>query len=103
MSNLENLLNEATNLLDSIDNTSDLEQAKARYFGKNGALTEMLKGLRKLSPEERPIMGGRINKLKEILETKINYLQTPLLVTKLRNICSVCLRWLNNTHKVALS
>ena len=73
MSNLENLLNEATNLLDSIDNTSDLEQAKARYFGKNGVLTEMLKGLRKLSPEERPIMGGRINKLKETLETKINY------------------------------
>lgn len=70
MNNLENLLNEATNLLDSIDNTSDLEQAKARYFGKNGALTEMLKGLRKLSPEERPIMGGQINKLKEILEKK---------------------------------
>ncbi len=48
MNNLENLLNEATNLLDSIDNTSDLEQAKARYLGRNGALTEMLKGLRKL-------------------------------------------------------
>lgn len=83
MSNLENLLNEATDLLDSIDNTSDLEQAKARYFGKNGALTEMLKGLKKLSPEERPIMGGRINKLKEILETKINHRRELILSKKM--------------------
>ena len=73
MNNLENLLNEATLLFDSIDNISDLEQAKARYLGKSGALTEILKGLKNLSPEERPIMGGQINKLKEALETRLNY------------------------------
>lgn len=72
MNNLENLLNEATHLLDNIDSASDLEQVKVRYLGKNGVLTEMLKGLKKLPPEERPIMGGQINKLKELLETKIN-------------------------------
>ena len=72
MNNLENLLNEATVLFDSIDNINDLEQAKARYLGKSGALTEILKGLKNLSPEERPIVGGQINKLKEELETRLN-------------------------------
>ncbi|TFH11987.1 MAG: phenylalanine--tRNA ligase subunit alpha, partial [Nitrosomonadales bacterium] len=72
MNNLENLLNEATSLFNSIDNTIELEHAKARYLGKSGVLTEMLRGLGKLSPEERPVMGGQINRLKEILETKIN-------------------------------
>ena len=43
MNNLENLLNEATVLFDSIDNINDLEQAKARYLGKSGALTEILR------------------------------------------------------------
>ncbi len=77
--NLENLLNEAKNLFDSIDNTTELEQAKVHYLGKNGVLTEMLRGLGKLSPEERPIMGSHINKLKEALESTINYRRETIL------------------------
>lgn len=83
MSSLENLLNEATNLFNSIDTTSDLEQAKARYLGKSGVLTDMLKGLGKLSPEERPIMGNQINKLKEVLETKISCRRELILTKKM--------------------
>jgi phenylalanyl-tRNA synthetase alpha chain len=83
MSSLENLLNEATNLFNSIDNTSDLEQAKARYLGKSGVLTDMLKGLGKLPPEERPIMGNQINKLKGVLETKISCRRELILTKKM--------------------
>ena len=83
MNNLENLLNEATLLFDSIDNINDLEQAKARYLGKSGALTEILKGLKNLSPEERPIMGGQINKLKEALENRLNYRRELILSKKM--------------------
>tara|TARA_Y100001936_G_scaffold71784_1_gene70937 strand:- start:7978 stop:9006 length:1029 start_codon:yes stop_codon:yes gene_type:complete len=72
MNNLEDILNEAINLLDSIDNTSDLEQAKSRYLGKNGILTEKLKGLKNLSLEDRPVIGGQINKIKVVLEARIN-------------------------------
>jgi len=49
--NLENLLKEAKNLFDCIDNTTELEQAKARYLGKNGVLTEMLRGLESFPPK----------------------------------------------------
>ena len=83
MNNLENLLNEAINRFDSIDNTTELEQAKAHYLGKSGVLTEMLRGLGKLSPEERPAMGGHINKLKEALETTINCRRETILSKKM--------------------
>ena len=55
------IVNEALALFSGIDHADQLEQAKARYLGKSGALTELLKGLGRLPPQERPAMGSRIN------------------------------------------
>ncbi len=71
MNNLDDIVSEATNLLDSIDDAIELEQVKARYLGKSGALTELLKGLGKLPAEERPAMGSRINQAKQQLEATL--------------------------------
>lgn len=83
MHNLDNLLSEAITLFDGIDDAAELEQAKARYLGKSGALTELLKGLGKLSPEERPAMGSRINQAKEALETALNRRRDAIQAKKL--------------------
>jgi phenylalanyl-tRNA synthetase alpha chain len=48
-----------------------LEQAKARYLGKTGALTQLLKGLSKLPAQERPAFGSRVNAAKEQLEAAL--------------------------------
>jgi phenylalanyl-tRNA synthetase alpha chain len=48
-----------------------LENAKARYLGKDGALTARLKSLGKLVPAERPAAGARINEAKARLETAL--------------------------------
>ena len=45
-----------------------LEDAKARYLGKDGTLTALLKGLGKLPPEERKTVGAEINRAKESIE-----------------------------------
>lgn len=50
--------------LRAIEGSSDersLEQLRVDYLGKKGSLTDLLKGLGKLSPEERPQAGERIN------------------------------------------
>ena len=39
-----------------------LETAKARYLGKGGSITELLKGLGKLDPEARKTAGAEINR-----------------------------------------
>lgn len=57
----------------------ELDQIRVKYLGKKGVLTEKLKGLGKLSPEERPKAGQEINKTKQsiqkLLEEKKNSLQ----------------------------
>lgn len=87
MKNLEEIIAEATSLMDSIDDPNELENVKARYLGKSGALTELLKSLGKLSAEERPAMGSRINEAKNILEATLknrrNVIQEKELSAKL--------------------
>jgi phenylalanyl-tRNA synthetase alpha chain len=72
MTDLDDLLQQATTLFDSIDDAAELEQAKARYLGRQGKLTELLKGLGKLPPAERPGIGNRINQIKEQLEAALH-------------------------------
>ncbi|MXS85270.1 phenylalanine--tRNA ligase subunit alpha [Nitrosomonas sp. HPC101] len=68
MNNLEDLVSTAIKLFNQAENAVDLEQTKARYLGKAGEITLLLKNLGKLAPEERPVMGGRINQAKKLLE-----------------------------------
>lgn len=47
---------------------ASLENAKARFLGKQGALTALLKGLARLSPEEKRTEGAHINQVKRQIE-----------------------------------
>ena len=71
MESLDTLVAEATAVLESASSNAELEQLKARYLGKSGALTEQLKSLGKLPPTERPAAGSRINEAKARLEAII--------------------------------
>jgi phenylalanyl-tRNA synthetase alpha chain len=68
MQNLEHILSEAQQAFAACSTINDLEQAKARYLGKSGVLTEQLKGLGKLTAEERPVAGAAINVVKQGVE-----------------------------------
>jgi len=48
-----------------------LENAKAKYLGKAGALTDLLKSLGKLPATERPAAGAAINVAKQRLEASL--------------------------------
>lgn len=72
MQKLDTLVAEAMALFGGINDADELEQAKARYLGKTGELTALLKGLGKLSAEERPAAGARINVAKQKLEDALN-------------------------------
>lgn len=87
MNNLEEIITEATNLLNSIEDAAELENVKARYLGKSGILTELLKGLGKLPADQRPMRGGEINdaknRLEAILKVRRNAIQEKELEAKL--------------------
>mgnify|MGYP006193883803 CR=1 FL=1 len=83
MTNLDHLISEAIDLFNGTDEITELEQAKARYLGRHGSLTELLKGLGKLPPEERPVVGHRINQAKETLEAALNFRRDAIQEKKL--------------------
>jgi phenylalanyl-tRNA synthetase alpha chain len=49
-----------------------LENAKAKYLGKTGKITELLKGMATLSPEEKKTSGAEINRIKSAVEAALN-------------------------------
>jgi phenylalanyl-tRNA synthetase alpha chain len=71
MQDLDTIMNEALAMFAGIADADQLEQAKARYLGKSGALTQLLKGLGKLPAAQRPAMGSRINAAKDRLEAAL--------------------------------
>jgi len=65
---LDSIVQDAVLLFAGITDAAQLEQAKARFLGKSGALTDLQKSLGKLAPAERPAMGARFNAAKEQIE-----------------------------------
>ncbi len=72
MENLDTIVKEALASFGGANDPVQLEQAKARYLGKSGALTALLKSLGRLPATERPAMGARINAAKEKLEAALS-------------------------------
>ena len=72
MSDLTHLIAESQTDFANSENINDLENAKAKYLGKTGLLTDALKGLGKLSAEERPAAGAAINVVKQAVEAALN-------------------------------
>ncbi|MFN9488547.1 MAG: phenylalanine--tRNA ligase subunit alpha [Betaproteobacteria bacterium] len=72
MQDLDKLVAEALALFSGIDDADALEQAKARYLGKSGALTDLLKSLGRLPASEKPAAGARINSAKQQLELALS-------------------------------
>jgi len=63
---------EAVAVLGDIDDPATLEDVKARYLGKAGSLTELMKQLGKLDAAERPAAGAKINEAKQQVEAALN-------------------------------
>ena len=48
-----------------------LESLRIKYFGKKGELTQVLRGMGKLSPEERPLIGQLANQIRDQIEEQL--------------------------------
>ena len=61
--------------IESIKNAEqmkDIDELKVKILGKKGELTGILKGMGKLAPEERPVIGELANKIRADIENKID-------------------------------
>lgn len=51
----------------------DLEQLRVNYLGKKGRVTELLKQLGGMAPDERKAFGDRVNRVKELVTTALSH------------------------------
>lgn len=66
------LKEEALEVLEKVATAKELAELRVKYSGKKGALTEILRGMGKLSAEERPVVGQVANEVREAIEEVVN-------------------------------
>ncbi|MEE2001294.1 phenylalanine--tRNA ligase subunit alpha [Alkalimonas sp. MEB108] len=69
---LNALLEQATQAIQNSSDIAGLEQVRVDYMGKKGRITELLKSLGGMDPEQRKVAGQHINELKQQVQHALN-------------------------------
>ncbi|WP_096189657.1 phenylalanine--tRNA ligase subunit alpha [Evansella halocellulosilytica] len=85
---LQQLRDEALQKVEASQTVNDLKELKVAYLGKKGPITEVLKGMGKLSKEERPVVGQKANEVRgdvqSAIESKEQKLEEAALTERLK-------------------
>lgn len=68
---LEAIKEKAKKEIQDIENLQALNELRVRILGKKGELTEILRGMKDLTPEERPVVGAIVNTVRDEIESAI--------------------------------
>ncbi|NLY65574.1 MAG: phenylalanine--tRNA ligase subunit alpha [Alcaligenaceae bacterium] len=69
---LDELISQAQEKFAGAADAAALENEKAKFLGKNGVITGLMKGLARLEPEQKRAEGARINQAKQKIEALLN-------------------------------
>src|SRR5690606_12242240 len=72
------LKKEALAKIDAASSLKELQDVRVAYLGKKGPITEVLRGMGKLPPEERPIIGQYANEVRNEIAEHIENKQAEL-------------------------
>ena len=75
---LQRIKEVALTAIKAATNQQALQDVRVKYLGKKGEVTALLKGLGKLSPEERPKMGALVNAVREALEAELDKIKSSM-------------------------
>ncbi|MGK7914471.1 MAG: phenylalanine--tRNA ligase subunit alpha [Prochloraceae cyanobacterium] len=68
---LKELQQDAQKAIAAIEDLQGLEELRIAYLGKKGQLSQILRGMGKLSPQDRPKIGAVANEVKEALQENL--------------------------------
>ena len=68
---LEKIKREALEKIDASDALDKLNDIRVAYLGKKGELTQVLKSMKDVAPEDRPRVGQMVNDVRTLIEEKL--------------------------------
>ncbi len=63
-------------------NSDDLEKIRVKYLGKKGPVQGLMKELKEIAPDERPLFGQKVNELKAHMEEVLASVGQKLLLSE---------------------
>lgn len=72
MSELTEIVEQALQAIEGTDDLKALDDLRVDYLGKKGKITDMMKMMGKLSPEEKPAFGQAVNQAKQAVQQKLS-------------------------------
>ncbi len=66
---LQAIVEQAKQAIEAANDVASLDAVRVDYLGKKGHMTELMKGMGKLSAEERPVFGQKVNAAKGEIQT----------------------------------
>ena len=84
MNDIDILVQRATADFQAATLSAELENAKARYLGKGGLVTELLKGMAALEHDEKKSRGAALNVCKSRIETALQLRRDELAAAELQ-------------------
>ena len=68
---LEQISKETIAKIEELSSMQELQDLRVKVLGKKGELTEILRGMKDLSPEERPVVGAIVNVVRDEIEAAL--------------------------------
>lgn len=78
------LKKDAIKAIASADSLEQLEQLRVSYLGKKGQLSVVLRGMGKLTAEDRPRIGAIANEVKELLQDNLEQKRSSMLAAQIQ-------------------
>ncbi|MBM3211661.1 phenylalanine--tRNA ligase subunit alpha [Candidatus Poribacteria bacterium] len=75
---LKSIEKEVLDQIKSVKDIKELDSIRVKYLGRKGLLTELLRGMGNVSPEDRPIIGKLANQVKEHITKEIDFASETL-------------------------
>ena len=77
-SRLREIMIDADSSFDTADSLDTLNDVRVKILGKKGRLTEVLKSMKNIPPEDRPALGQLVNEARAQIEKKLEQRQTVM-------------------------
>lgn len=75
---LQSIIEDALGQINKVEKLEQLNDIKVAFLGKKGELTSVLKSMKDVAPEDRPVVGQLVNDVRTTIEEKLEGMKTAI-------------------------